>query len=46
MTQMLVRNRVADFDAWKAVFDAQSDAGCTAGKTQRHLATVSVRNAG
>ncbi len=33
MTQMLVRNRVADFNAWKAVFDAQSDAGCAAGLT-------------
>ncbi len=31
MTQMLVRNRVVDFDAWKAVFDAQSDAGRAAG---------------
>ena len=31
MTYMLVRNRVADFDAWKSIFDAQDEAGQAAG---------------
>ena len=37
MIHMLVRNRVKDFDAWKAVFDSQHDAGLAAGLTVVHL---------
>ena len=31
MTYMLVRNRVADFDKWKLIFDAQDEAAQAAG---------------
>ena len=31
MTHMIVRNRVADFDTWKSIFDAQDEAGRAAG---------------
>ena len=37
MVYLLVRNRVEDYDRWKAVFDANLEAGLAAGLTLRHL---------
>ncbi|MHC4923315.1 MAG: hypothetical protein ACYTG4_04465 [Planctomycetota bacterium] len=37
MLQMLVRNRVADYDKWKAVFDAQESRNIDAGLTLAKL---------
>jgi len=37
MIAMLCRNRVADFEEWKAVFDAQTDACRAAGLRLRNL---------
>ena len=37
MQRLLVRNRVKDFDVWKAIFDENADAGRAAGLELENL---------
>ena len=37
MIQLIVRNRVEDFDIWKAIFDSNADAAREAGLFLKHL---------
>jgi len=39
MNHLFIRHKVADFSAWKAVYDSHADSRASAGLTELHLLT-------